>query len=128
MVKAQETRGLISGAIPTVYVADLDRAIAFYTETLGLSLFMRAENEYASIDAGRGSYLGLHPSGPHSPKAGTPGSIQVSFGVAGPIDGVVEELTRRGVRFRGPVISDGPVKLAFFTDPDGNELYLCEYR
>jgi hypothetical protein len=26
----------------------------------------------------------------------------------------------------GAVVDDGAVKLAFFHDPDGNELYLCE--
>lgn len=39
-------------------------------------------------------------------------------------------LQQKGVSFReekgGPVVDDGPVKLAFFSDPDGNDLYLCE--
>ena len=118
---------LILGGTPTVYVADLDRAIAFYTETLGLKLFMRAGNEYASIDAGRGFYLGLHPAGPESPKPGAAGATQVTFGVGQPIERVVETLAARGVGFPHGVVADGPVKLAFFRDVDGNEMYLCEY-
>jgi catechol 2,3-dioxygenase-like lactoylglutathione lyase family enzyme len=43
---------------------------------------------------------------------------------------VVETLNARGVTFLdsgpGPVRNDGPVKLAFFHDPDGNVLYLCQ--
>ncbi len=126
MSPSNEAADLIRGGTPTVYVSDMDRAVTFYTETLGLTLAMRAGNEYASVDAGNGFYVGLHPSGPRSPKPGTPGSIQVSFGVGQPIEKVVEELTNRGVRFHGPITQDDPVKLAFFTDPDGNELYLCE--
>jgi len=118
---------VIEGGTPTVFVSNMDRAVAFYADTLGLKLVGRFGDEYASVDAGRGFRIGLHPSGPRSPKPGTPGSIQISFGVHGKIDDVVDELTRRGVSFRGPIIDDDPVKLAFFTDPDGNELCLCEY-
>ncbi len=118
---------MIEGGTPTVYVSNMDRAVEFYTQTLGLKLAGRYGDEYASVDAGKGFFVGLHPAGPRSPKPGTPGSIQVSFGVRGQIEDVVEELRRRGVSFHGPVNCDGPVKLAFFTDPDGNELYLCEY-
>lgn len=119
---------VIEGGTPTVYVSDMDRAVAFYTETLGLKLAARFGDEYASVDAGKGFFIGLHPSGPRSPKPGTPGSIQVTLGVCGPIEEVVAELTQRGVIFSGPIINDDPVKLAFFTDPDGNEFYLCEYK
>ncbi len=119
---------LIEGGTPTVYVSSLDRAVEFYTQTLGFELAGRWGNEYAMVNAGKGLFIGLHPAGPKSPKPGTPGSIQISFGVNGRIEEVVEELTRRGVTFPGPIINDDPVKLAFFSDPDGNELYLCEYN
>lgn len=118
---------LINGGSPTVYVSDMDRAVKFYTEALGLKLAMRFGNEYAAVDAGKGFLVGLHPASPHSPKPGTSGSIQVGFGLGAPIEQVVRELTARGVSFRGPIIVDGPVKLAYFSDPDGNDLYLCQY-
>jgi catechol 2,3-dioxygenase-like lactoylglutathione lyase family enzyme len=122
-----EARPLISGGTPTVYVADLDRAIVFYTETLGLSLSMRVGNEYASIDAGQGFFVGLHPAGPESPTPGTPGATRVTFGVGQAIERVVETLAACGVEFPHGIVGDGPVKLAFFRDLDGNEMYLCEY-
>ncbi|WP_427017464.1 VOC family protein [Pseudarthrobacter sp. P1] len=107
-------------------MSDMDRAVKFYTETLGLRLDVRAGNHWASIDAGDGLLLGLHPAGPHSPVPGTAGSISVGLGVDEPIDGVVRTLESRGVVFRGSMSDGGGVRLAFFTDPDGNELYLAQ--
>lgn len=49
-----------------------------------------------------------------------------------PITEAVAEFQRRGIKFEPlgaggrPAIDDGAVKLAFFADPDGNRLYLCE--
>ena len=119
--------GVIGGATPTISIADMDRAVAFYTETLGLRLAMRFGDHYAAIDTGNGCRLGLHPASEHAPTPGTPGCIQIGFGVTVPIEQAVRQLEQRGVRFRGPILRDDPVKLAFFSDPDGTELYLCEY-
>lgn len=119
---------MIHGGVATLYVSDMDRAVSFYTETLGLSLVQRWGDKWASIDAGDGLTLGLHPMSEHAPKPGTSGSISVGLNVTQPIDEVVATLESRGVRFRGPVQQDaeGGIRLAFFGDPDGNDLYLCE--
>jgi catechol 2,3-dioxygenase-like lactoylglutathione lyase family enzyme len=42
---------VINGGTATFYVADLDRSVAFYTETLGLRLAFRAGGHLASVDA-----------------------------------------------------------------------------
>ena len=95
----------------------------------GLPLAGRWGNEYASIDLGKGAAIGLHPArGPHSPKPGSSGSIQVGFAVDKPLDDVVKDLQSRGVAFRGPIVDDVQVRLAFFGDPDGNDLYLVEVK
>ncbi len=117
---------LIDGGSPTIYVSDLDRAVRFYTQTLGLGLLYRAGEHFAMVDAGGGLHIGLHPAGPQSPRPGARGSISVGFIVTGPIEQVVESLQARGVQFRGPVRDDAAVRLAFFGDPDGNDLYLCQ--
>ena len=115
------------GVTTTIYVSSLDRAVDFYTRVLGLRLGGRWGDEYASIDLGQGSSIGLHPSrSPHSPRPGTSGSIQVGIGVNRPLDDVVNDLKARGVVFRGPIKDDTQVRLAFFGDPDGNDLYLVE--
>ncbi len=45
-------------------------------------------------------------------------------GVIATFDGVVETLRERGVPFDTPIIEDRHVKIANFTDPDGNRLHL----
>ena len=130
MTPQTATQSLISGGSPTIFVTDMDRAVRFYTETLGLGLKFRAGDHFAMIDAGQGFTLGLHPPGKNAGSPGTSGSIQVGLNVAQPIEQVVETLQSRGVKFDeigdGPIVDDGAVKLAFFGDPDGNALYLCQ--
>lgn len=119
---------MIEGGTATVYVSDMDRAVDFYTNILGLRLLARYENEWASIDAGKGLILGLHPASDRAGAPGTVGAINIGFNVTQPIDQVVATLTERGVEFDGPVKEDpkSPIRLAFFNDADGNSLYLCE--
>ena len=117
---------LIKGGHPTIYVSNMDRAITFYTETLGLTLAFRAGNHYAEIDAGDGLVLGLHPSRSGSPTPGVGGAITVTLGVTESLDQVVRKLEENGVRFPSAIQSDGPVRIVGFEDLDGNTMWLCE--
>jgi catechol 2,3-dioxygenase-like lactoylglutathione lyase family enzyme len=117
---------VIAGGIPTIYVSDMDRAVRFYTETLGLKLLFQAGPGWAEIEVGRGLKLGLHGTHPGGPPAGQRGSISIGLLVDEPLDQVVETLRQCGVAFRGPINDAGAVRLAFFGDPDGNDFYLCE--
>ena len=58
----RDTAGVIRGGNATIFVTDMDRAVSFYTETLSLRLTFRAGDHWASIDAGDGFRLGLHPA------------------------------------------------------------------
>ncbi len=60
MTSQTATESLISGGSPTIFVTDMDRAVRFYTETLGLGLKYRAGDHFAMIDAGGGLTIGLH--------------------------------------------------------------------
>ena len=117
---------MFRAGVVTIYVSDMDRAVQFYTEALGFALKERYGNHWASIDGGPGLTIGLHPATAEVP-AGRQGSIALGLYLSQPIAEAVKTLTSRGIAFTGPVINDdGILSLAFFTDPDGNSLYLAE--
>jgi len=120
---------MLQGALPTIYVSNMDEAVRFYADVLGFKLEARYGDHWASVDCGGRGKIGLHPQSPHAPAPGTRGAISVGITVTEPIEKVVATLQDRGVTFHGPIQSDpqGGIKLAFFGDPDGNDLYLCEY-
>lgn len=117
---------MFRAGVVTIYVSDMDRAVQFYTEALGFALNERYGNHWASIDGGPGLTIGLHPATAEVP-AGRQGSIALGLYLSQPIAEAIKTLTSRGIAFTGPVINDdGMLSLAFFTDPDGNSLYLAE--
>ncbi|HEU0166866.1 MAG TPA: VOC family protein [Chloroflexota bacterium] len=116
---------MISGGVATIYVSDLDRAVKFYTDTLGLKLQYQVPG-WAQVEAGSSLVIGLHPTHPGGPQPGVSGSTGVGFELDEPIDAVYAKLSERGVKFDGPVNDTGHVKLANFKDPDGNPLYLSQ--
>src|SRR5258705_586583 len=59
----------LSATMIYYYVSDMDKAIRFYTEVLGLPLKVRFENHWAEVDAGPIT-IGLHPTGGSKPKKG----------------------------------------------------------
>ena len=116
---------MFSGGMVTVFVSDMDKAVRFYTEVLGLKLGFRSDNEWASIKAGDGLVIGLHPASIDSP-AGRKGSITLGLQLTEPIQKAVTVLKKRGVKFRGSIVEDKGIWFAYFEDPDGNELYLAD--
>ena len=58
---------MIQGGNATLYVADFERALDFYTNVLGLELRFRAENHWAEVVAGPDLVIGIHPAGPETP-------------------------------------------------------------
>jgi len=118
---------IISGGMPTIFVGDMDAAVRFYTEALGLKLLERYGNHWASIDCGHGLTIGLHPASAQNP-AGRVGSMTIGFHASEPIREAVAHLKKRGVVFRGDIVDDTQLLLAHFHDPDGNPFYLSELK
>jgi catechol 2,3-dioxygenase-like lactoylglutathione lyase family enzyme len=118
---------MISGGNITVMVSNMDASVRFYTEVLGLKLTNRFGDHWATVDAGRGLILGLHPASPKYPAPGTRGSTLIGLEIDEPIQTVVDRLQGRGVRFLGQVIKDaGAGSFVHLEDPDGNFIYLWE--
>jgi hypothetical protein len=52
--------------------------------------------------------------------------MMIGLEIDEPIEAVVDRLQRRGVRFNGSIVKDGPGSFASLDDPDGNAIYLWE--
>lgn len=117
---------MISGGNATVFVSHMDAAVKFYTDVLGLKLINRYGDDWATLEAGRGLTIGLHPASSKYPAPGTKGSTMIGLEIDESIESVVARLSERGVRFLGGVVGGDGGKFAHFEDPDGNEMYLWQ--
>jgi catechol 2,3-dioxygenase-like lactoylglutathione lyase family enzyme len=101
---------VILGGVVRLPVVDLDRAVRFYVETLGMKLVEEA-TEAAVIDAGDGFRIALarSPSGEHR------GAVAVGLRPKMELAQSIAILENRGITF------DPQHR---FSDPDGNVLYL----
>ena len=104
-------------------VSDMDRAVQFYTATLGFELTERRDDlQFAHIASNvPGLEIGLN----QVPEPKGSGSVVINIGVAH-VGEARKLLERRGVVFRGDTaVIPGKVALAGFSDPDGNALRLA---
>jgi len=105
-----------------VPVTDIERSKRFYGETLGLSPvgdgggwpeFQLGEN--VSLYLIDPSNIGQTFQGPHT--------AHIAMRVPN-VDEALEELESRGVEFDRETVDTGVCHMAFFKDPDGNQLML----
>ena len=112
-------------------VNDVQQAMQFYRETLGLDV--TEANGMLSLHLAGGAEVLAYPKGDqHTPATFTILNFRVED-----IDAAVDELTRRGVVFqrypglkadeKGIVRGGGPL-IAWFTDPAGNILSVLQER
>jgi predicted enzyme related to lactoylglutathione lyase len=117
---------MITGGNATVFVSNMDRAVQFYTEVLGLKLTNRFGDNWATVEAGKGLTIGLHPASPQQPAPGTKGAIVLGLEVEEAIDKVVARLGKKGVQVKGSIVRTEAGNFVDLEDPDGNEMYLWE--
>jgi catechol 2,3-dioxygenase-like lactoylglutathione lyase family enzyme len=106
------------------WTRDMDRAVAFYRDVLGLPLLRRESGQWALFDAGPVQFA-LH--GALEGHSVTPGGATAVFRVED-LDEAVRSLQERGVEFHdhlGEVA--GFARFRSFSDPDGNTVQLIEY-
>jgi catechol 2,3-dioxygenase-like lactoylglutathione lyase family enzyme len=108
--------GLDFVAVPS---QDAARSRAFYVDTLGLRPDPQAEAEF---------WVGETCFGIWEPaRFGWPFAPQKNAHIALHVDDVAAaraELEGKGVQFAGETLDTGVCHMAFFTDPDGNDLML----
>ena len=102
-----------------IMISDMTKAITFYVDVLGLKLINQWGDHYAEVHA-KDLLIGLHP---FSGNVTVGSNMSVGFGVS-EFDETVRSLESKGIEFK--IAEEGWVRLAYFTDPDGNLLYLAE--
>ena len=117
----------ISSVMPTIAVDDLDRAISFYSDKLGLTVRrLEGDMDSALVEVGDSGRLLLYPS---TYKRGE--TTYASFFVED-LEGTVRELRGRGVTFEDydfpglktvdGIATLGDLKTSWFKDSEGNIL------
>ena len=98
------------------FVGDMDRAVAFHRDTLGLPLIFSSPgwSEFATGE----TKLGLHPASEKNP----PGTVELGFGVPD-LQKFFEEMSAKGVVFTmPPTKQDFGGMLAQFVDSEGGNV------
>ena len=107
----------------TVPVTDTQRSAKFYAETLGLPWINEGSQQWPEFQLGENvslylmdpTNIGAEFRGPHT----APIALRVPD-----VAETRRELESRGVEFEGDILDTGVCHMAFFKDPDGNQLML----
>src|SRR5437868_15244732 len=97
------------------FVSDMDAAVAFYRDTLGLKLGFQSPF-WSEFETG-GAKLALHPASDENPA----GTVQLGLGTDD-LDGFHAKAQSRGVVFTSPPTDMHGTRIARFRDLDGAEI------
>ena len=111
-----------TGGNATVFITQVEKALRFYTDVLGMKVASHYGDDWATVEAG-GFTVGLHPRDPKQPEPGTHGAIMVGLNV-GNIEAAHVKLVEGGALEVGPVVRGSGGAFVHFHDLDGNALYL----
>ncbi len=98
---------------------DAERTRTFYVETLGLRPDEKARFEFWAGDTCFGIWEPASFGMEFAPQKNAHPALHVDD-----VEAAREELEAKGVEFFGDVLDTGVCHMAFFTDPDGNDLML----
>jgi predicted enzyme related to lactoylglutathione lyase len=112
----------MASGVATVWVPvqDMDRAVEFYSTTLGLEVKDRSD-EWSEIEA-NGLMIGLNAR--EEASGSQSGGAVISFQPDGDLDDEVSRLRDAGVEFTGEISEHPWGRIAPFKDSEGNDLQL----
>lgn len=117
---------MFKSASVTIEVDDLTKAKQFYVETLGLKVQFQVEGHLLQVEA-PGLTIGLvHPREGQDSHPGKSGRVHIGLEVP-ELDAAIKALESRGVDFQ-PIMEEEATRIAYFSDPEGNPLYLIELK
>lgn len=97
------------------FVSDMNAAVAFYRDTLGLPLIFQSPF-WSEFETG-GTKLALHPASEENPA----GTVQLGLGTED-IDNFYAAGQAEGIAFTAPPTDMHGTRIARFRDPDGAEI------
>ena len=103
-------------------VQDIERAVDFYENPLGLPIIKR-DGAWAEVDAS-GVTVGLNGREPEG--ARKDGGAVLTFQTEGGLEETVEDLKGRGVEFPAEISDHDWGRVATFKDTEGNDIQLYE--
>ena len=103
-------------------VNDMDRALGFYGDTLGISV-KENYDEWALLELD-GLLIGLNARESETP--GPDGGAVISFRAQQPLEQAVEDLKGKGVEVVDGITDHPWGRIAAFKGPDGNSLEFFE--
>lgn len=117
----------------TLPAEDLDRAVKFYTEKLGLKKLESPEEGSALFEAGKGSQIFMYQ------RARTKAEHTSATFYLDDLEGTVKALAAKGVKFEHydfpnfktnelGIAETGNTKAAWLTDPEGNIIALVSRK
>jgi predicted enzyme related to lactoylglutathione lyase len=107
-------------AVVWLPVSDLDRAVSFYRDHLGLEQ-LQQDDGWAQLDA-NGLHIGLNSS--EEPRGD--GGAVIAFQPRGGLESTTAQLREAGVQISGEISEHPWGRIVTFEDPDGNDLQLYE--
>jgi len=110
----------------TVFVSNVDKALDFYTKTLGLDPKENYGSKYAEVHK-EGFVIGLHLKDIANPIPNDPNGMAIGLKVEN-IEQSVAELRNKGLTFSTIILDGIEGRFAYFEDPDGNQLYLWQSK
>ena len=103
------------------FVGDMQAAVAFYRDTLGLTLLFESPF-WSEFDTGE-TKLALHPASDENPA----GSVQLGLGTSD-IDGFYATGQASGIAFTSPPTDVHGTRIARLRDMDGAEISVSQAR
>jgi catechol 2,3-dioxygenase-like lactoylglutathione lyase family enzyme len=117
-------KGLLSRAQIILYVSDMNRAVKFWRDEMGLALTSHkdtedfAEEHWVTLDA-QGCEIALHPGGAEGDKDSPAFSLFVQD-----LEAALAEIEGRGVQHSGVQNPYPGVTFAAVSDPDGHPFFI----
>jgi predicted enzyme related to lactoylglutathione lyase len=101
------------------FVSDMDAAVAFHRDTLGLKLGFHSPF-WSEFETGE-TKLALHPASPENPA----GTVQLGLGVED-LDTFLAHAQAQGVAITSPAREVHGTRIARIRDPEGAEISVSE--